>query len=50
MQDTGKTEMSFLESALDGSKIKIQYFGDLDQSIFKMEQMMNAYGNRRTLY
>ena len=35
MQDTGKTEMSFLESALDGSKIKIQYFGDLDQSIFQ---------------
>lgn len=35
MQDTGKTEMSFLKSALDGSKIKIQYFGDLDQSIFQ---------------
>lgn len=35
MQDTGKTEMSFLESALDGSKIRIQYFGDLDQSIFQ---------------
>lgn len=35
MQDTGKTEMSFLKSALVGSKIKIQYFGDLDQSIFQ---------------
>lgn len=35
MQDTGKTEMTFLESALNGSKIKIQYFGDLYQSIFQ---------------
>lgn len=35
MQDTGETEMAFLKSAFDKSKIKIQYFGDVDQSIFQ---------------